>query len=200
VKRMTRDKGSGTRDRGRSPRNGFALVELLTALVLTGFFLSVLLQTTLCLQRCLAHWETSARMRQTLSAALFQMSRDFRVTGCNPVGGAAAEGTAILEDGGTAPEQVHIRMDNRGSTTGSPPDGDMEDPDEFIVYQWDDEHQVLRRNHQPVAARIVQNPWGGPVFRLEKDSSRGLLRMSLTTRTPDGSLSLTSAVCIRNPV
>jgi type II secretory pathway pseudopilin PulG len=183
-----------------SPPNGFALVELLTVLVLTGFLSSVLLQTTLGLQRCLAHWETSARMRQTLSAALSQMSRDFRITGCNPIGDAASEGTAVLEDGGTAPEQVHIRMDKRGSRPGSPPDGDMEDPDESIVYQWDDKHQVLRRNHQPVAGRIVQNPWGGPVFRLEKDFSRGLLRMSVTTQTPEGSLSLSSAVCIRNAV
>lgn len=197
---MTRGQGSGVKGQERSPRNGFALVELLTALVLTGFFSSVLLQTTLCLQRCLAHWETSAGMRQALSAALFQMSRDFRVTGCDPIGDAASEETAILEDGGTSPEKVHIRMDKRGSNPGSPPDGDMEDPDESIVYQWDDKHQVLRRNQQPVAGRIVQNPWGGPVFRLEKDSSRGLLRMSVTTQTPEVSLSLSSAVCIRNPV
>jgi len=197
---MTRVQGSGVRDRGRRAHEGFALIELLTVLVLAGFFCSVLLQTTLCIQRCLAHWETSARMRQTLSAALFLMSRDFRVTGCNPIGDAAAEGTATLQDGGTEPEQVHIRMDKRGSKVGSPPDGDMEDPDEFIVYQWDDNHQVLRRNHQPVAGRIVQNPEGGPVFQLHKDSSRGLVRMSVTTRTPAGSLSLSSAVCIRNPV
>ncbi len=180
--------------------NGFALAELLTVLVLTGFFCSVLLQTTVCLQRCLAHWETSARMRQTLSAALFRMSRDFRVTGCNPTGDAVSEGTAILQDGGTAPERVQIRMDKRGAKPGSPPDGDMDDPDEFIVYRWDDKHQVLRRNNQPLAARIVRNPWGGPVFRLTKDASRGLIHMSVTTRTPEGSLSLSSAVCIRNPV
>ena len=163
--------------------NGWALVELLTVLVLTGFFSAALLQTTLCLQRCLAHWDTSARMRQTLSAALFQMSRDFRVTGCNPLGEAPSEGVAVLVGEGGEPEEVRIRMDKRGAKTGSPPDGDMEDPDEFIVYQWDDEHQVLRRNHQPVAAQIVENPWGGPVFHLQEDSSRGLLRMSVTTRT-----------------
>ena len=180
--------------------NGWALVELLTVLVLTGFFSSLLLQTTLCVQRCLAHWETSARMRQTLSATLFRISRDFRVTGCDPLGDAASEAMAILQDGGASPEQVHIRMDKRGSKTGSPPDGDMEDPDEFIVYQWDDKHQVLRRNHQPVAGGIVQNPDAGPVFRLHKDSSRGLFHIYVTTRTPETSLSLSTAVCIRNPV
>ena len=197
---MARNQEAGIRRQPRSTPNGFALVELLTVLLLTGFFSSVLLQTTLCIQRCLAHCEASARMRQTLSATLFRMSRDFRVTGCNPTGNAVSEGTAILQDGGAAPEQVHIRMDKRGPKSGSPPDGDMEDPDEFIVYRWDDKHQVLRRNHQPVAGRIVQDPGGGPVFQLQKDSSRGLLRMSLTTRTPGSSLTLSSAVCIRNPV
>ena len=197
---MTGFQGLGGRGQGRSTPNGWVLVELLTVLVLAGFFCSVLLQTTLCLQRCLAHWEASARMRMTLSASLFQMSRDFRVTGCNPMADAPSHKTAELREEEGAPEQVHIRMDKRGAKTGSPPDGDMEDPDESIVYQWDDEHQVLRRNHQPVAAQIVPNPWGGPVFRLMKDSSRGLVRMSVTTRTPEGSMSLSSAVCIRNPV
>ena len=197
---MRRGQEAGVREQGRSPRDGWALPELLTALVLTGFLSSVLLQTTLCLQRCLAHWETSARMRQTLSAALFRISGDFRVTGCNPAGAAVSEGTAILLDGGTEPERVEIRMDKRGAEAGTPPDGDMEDPDEFIVYRWDDEDQVLRRNHQPVAGRIVQNPGGDPVFRLLKDASRGLLRVHVTIRTTEGSMSLSSAVCIRNPV
>jgi len=197
---MTRVQGSAVEGQKRNPRHGWALVELLTVLVLTGFFSSVLLQTTLSLQRCLAHWETSARMRRTLSAALFRVSMDLRVTGCNPSGEAASEGTAILQAGGTVPEQLHIRMDKRGSKPGSPPDGDMEDPDEFIVYQWDDKHQVLRRNYQPVAGQIVPNLGGIPLFRLQKDSSRGLLRMFVTTLTPEGSMSLSSAVCIRNPV
>ena len=70
---MTRGQGLGVRGQRRSTPNGWVLIELLTVLVLTGFFSSVLLQTTLCLQRCLTHWETSARMRLTLSAALFQM-------------------------------------------------------------------------------------------------------------------------------
>ncbi len=187
------------RDRASST-GGWALAELLTVLVLTGFFASALLQTTVCLRRCLAHWETSARMRQTLSASLFRMSRDFRLAGCNPKGDPSFEDAATLQEGGTAPEQVRIRMDKRGSKTGSPPDGDMKDPDEVIVYRWDDVHQVLRRNNQPLATRIVRNPWGDPVFILTKDASHGLLRMCVTTRTRGTSLTLSTAICIRNPV
>jgi hypothetical protein len=185
---------------GASSNNGWVLAELLTVLVLTGLLSSALMQTTLCLERCLTHWENAARMRQTLSATLFRMSGDFRVTGCNPKGSTEFEETALLQVKATGPEEMHIRMDKRGSKSGSPPDGDMQDPNEFIVYRWDDVHRVLRRNHQPMAVHIDQDPWGRPVFDLEKDSSRGLVRMSLTTRTPGGSLTLSSAVCIRNPV
>jgi hypothetical protein len=197
---MKRGQGSGVRNQGRRGEDGWALAELLTVLVLAGFFCSVLVQTTACLQRSLAYWETSARMRQTLSAAIFRMSGDFRVTGCNPTGSAVSGETAVLQDAGTAPEQVHIRMDKRGTASGSPPDGDMEDPDEFIVYRWDDKNQVLRRNHQPMAGGIIENPPGNPVFDLLKDAARGLVRISVTTRTRRGTLSLSCSVRIRNPV
>jgi len=179
---------------------GWALPELLTVLALTAFFLGALFQTTLSLERSLHRWEESARMRQTLSAVLSYMSRDMRMAGLNPTGKAVFEGAILIEEAGTTPERVEIRMDKRGSTPGSPADGDIEDPDEVIVYRWDDEHRVLRRNHQPLAARIVENPWGVPVFDLMKDASHGLVRLSVTTQTPLGSLSLSTAVCIRNPV
>lgn len=184
----------------KEKQSGWALVELLTVLVLTAFFSGALFQTTLCLQRCLTHWEQSARMRQTLSAAIFYMSRDMRMAGCNPTGRAAFEGASLIQDGGKAPESVEIRMDKRGPKTGSPPDGDIEDPDEVILYRWDDKHEVLRRNNQPLAARIVLNSCGLPVFSLMKDSSRGLLRLCVTTGTPYGDLSLSTAVFMRNPV
>ena len=184
----------------KEKQSGWALAELLTVLVLTAFFSCALLQTTLCLQRCLTHWEQSARMRQTLSAALFYMSRDIRMAGCNPTGKAAFDGASLIQDGSATPERVEIRMDKRGPQAGSRPDGDIEDPDEVILYRWDDKHQVLRRNNQPLAARIVRNPWDAPVFTLMKDSSRGLLRLLVTAGSAEGSLSLSTAVCIRNPV
>ncbi len=187
--------------RGRFPSTaGWALAELLTVVVLTGFFSTVLLQTTVGLKRCLAHWETSARMRQTLSAALFRMSRDFRVAGCNPKAETVSEEMAVLEDGGTAPERIRIRMDRRGGKPGSPPDGDMNDPDEVIVYRWDSNHRVLRRNNQPMAMRIGPNHGEAPVFGLTKQSTRGLVRIYVTTIAREQSMTLSSAVCIRNPV
>ena len=184
----------------KEKQGGWALAELLTVLVLTAFFSCALLQTTLCLQRCLKQWEQSARMRQTLSAAMFLMSREIRMAGCNPTGKPVFDGASLIQDGSGAPESVEIRMDNRGSKVGSRPDGDIQDPDETILYRWDEKHQVLRRNSQPLAARIVRNPWDVPVFHLIKDSSRGLLRLFVTTGAPDGILSVSTAVCIRNPL
>lgn len=181
-------------------QGGWALAELLTVLVLTAFFSSALLQTTLCLQRCLTQWERSARMRQTLSSAMFLMSRDVRMAGCNPMGKATFDGASLVQEGGGAPEELEIRMDKRSSEPGSRPDGDIQDPDEVILYRWDHRHQVLRRNNQPLAVPIVRNPGDVPVFRLTKEFSRGLVRLFLTTGSSDGSLSLSTAICIRNPV
>ncbi len=177
---------------------GWALAELLTVLVLTAFLSSVLLQTTVCFKRCLAHWESSARMRETLSAAIFQMARDFRMAGCRPKEGPVFEGVSIAEGAEDGADEVEVRMDRRGPPPGSPPDGDIEDPGEDVIYRWDGGHRVLRRNNQPMATDIVENPWGGPFFSLTKGASRGLLRLSVTTHTREGSLSLSSAVCVRN--
>ena len=195
---MRRGQGSGVRGQGTNPQGGWVLAELLTVLVLTAFFSSVLLQTTLCLRRFLAHWEDSARMRLTLSAAVFQMTRDFRVAGCNPKEAPAFEGASIAGGEGGGGNEAEVRMGRRGAAPGSPPDGDIEDPGEDVVYRWDDDHQVLRKNNQPMAVGITENPWGDPVFELKKEASRGLLRLSLTSRGPQGTLSLSSAVCIRN--
>jgi hypothetical protein len=131
---------------------------------------------------------------------MFLVSRDIRMAGCNPTGKATFDGASLIQVRGGAPERVEIRRDIRGFKAGSRPDGDIQDPDEVILYRWDDKHQVLRRNNQPLATRIVRNPWEVPVFRLMKDSSRGLLRFFLITESPEGSLSLATAVCIRNPI
>ncbi len=197
---MDRDQGPGVRGRERNPRSGWALAELLVAVVLTGFFSVVLLQATVALQRSLGHWETSVRLRQTLSASLFRMCRDFRVAGCNPLGGTVPDETAVLEDGGDRPERVRVRMDKRGNGRGTPPDGDMTDPDESVEYRWDDRNHVLRRNNQPVAMKIVRNAGEVPLFRLLREGSRGLIRVSVTARDGTESMALSSAVCIRNTV
>ncbi len=195
---MSGSPGPGSRGQRRMPQDGWVLTEMLTALVLTAFLATVLLQTTACLRRCLTHWEESTRMRQTLSAALFRLGKDFREAGCRPMGSPAFEGASITQGTSGIPEEVKIRMDRRGSGTDSPPDGDIEDPGEVIVYRWDDKQRVLRRNNQPLAAGIVRNPSDVPVFRLTRDASRGLVQILVTTRSSSGTLSLSSSVWIRN--
>lgn len=178
---------------------GWILSELLTVLALTALFSCALIQTTLCLQRCLTHWEESGRMRRTLSAALFIMSRDIRMAGSNPTGKADFRGLEPIEGAGESAGALRLRMDKRGSAVGSRPDGDIQDPDETILYRWDEADEVLRRNNQPMAAGIVRNPGGIPVFELIQNASGGLLRVSLSTSTSDGSLTLSTSVFLRNP-
>jgi hypothetical protein len=139
-------------------------------------------------------------MRQTLAAALFIVSRDIRMAGCNPTGEADLEPVELNGGDGSQPRTVEIRMDKRGSKVGSRPDGDIQDPDEVISYRWDDIDEVLRRNSQPLAARIVRNPGGVTVFDLIEEPPQGLLRLCVTTRTPDGELSLSTSVFVRNPL
>jgi type II secretory pathway component PulJ len=179
--------------------HGWILPELLTVLVLAALLSCALVQTTVCLQRCLTHWEESGRMRRTLAADMFIMSRDIRMAGSNPTGEADFSGAEAIEEEGGAQRGVRIRMDKRGSVVGSRADGDIQDPDETIFYLWDETEEVLRRNSQPLAARIVRNPGGTPVFGLIRDGPRGLLRLSLTTNAADGSLTLSTSVFIRNP-
>jgi hypothetical protein len=181
-------------------RGGWILAELLTVLALTAFFSAALVQTAVCLRRCMAHWEESARMRQTLSAALFIVSGDIRLAGSNPRGTADFDPAEFVPGTGGAPERLEIRMDKRGAQVGSRPDGDVEDPDEVVLYRWDDEHEVLRRNNQPLAARIVQNPGGVPVFDLIEQTPFGLVRVFVTTHPHEGRLSLSTAVFMRNPM
>jgi hypothetical protein len=139
-------------------------------------------------------------MRQTLAAALFIASRDIRMAGCDPTGGADFQSLELSGGTGSEPRTVEVRMDKRGSKVGSRPDGDVLDPDEAILYRWDDVHKVLRRNNQPLAARVVRNPGGVTVFDLIEEPPQGLLRLCVTTGTPDGGLSLSTSVFIRNPI
>jgi hypothetical protein len=139
-------------------------------------------------------------MRQTLAAALFVMSRDIRMAGCNPTGEADFIPIELNGEAGSQPLTVEIRMDKRGSKAGTRPDGDIQDPDEVIFYRWDEVHQVLRRNNQPLAVRIVPNPGGDTVFDLIEKPPQGLLRLSVTTEAPHGVLSLSTSVFLRNPL
>ncbi len=187
------------RGRGRTHPAGWALAELLTVLFLTAFFAAVLLQTVAALRGTMARWEASSRARQSLAAALFLIGRDIRMAGCDPLGGSRTPSLEILPSGSSG-NGIRLRMDVRGRSAGTRPDGDSDDPDETVVYEWDEARSVLRRNRQPLAARAGRDPASPPLFRLVRRSDWGLLRVWIAAEGEPDDLCLSGAFCLRNPM
>ncbi len=190
-------KCSGT---GIGHRRGIILVELLVAAVVAAFFLGSLFHGVLSLQRCVARWDRSMRMRQVLTATLFHVSRDLRMAGCNPWEDEPIQAVEWGSAGGAEGRSFTLWMDKRGQHPDSWPDGDAEDPDERIEYRWDAVDDVLRRNGQPVLSSVHENPWKTPFFRLEEKNGIGLAEITVSVSEQSESRALSARVCIRNPL
>jgi len=196
-------KGKGMCRKGTSkivPHGGSVLVELLVAMTVTAFFAVTLLQTVCSIHRCITHWEQSIRLRQTVSAIWVFMSRDIRMAGCNPFGTLSFPG--LQEEAGDREPGTRfiLRMDKRGRDPRSPPDGDIQDPDERIEYRWDLTQGVLRRNGQPVALKIRDAPEENPLFKIEVDSGYGLLTVFLSAGNEELTMNFIASAFIRNPL
>jgi hypothetical protein len=120
-----------------------------------------------------------------LLATLWCIGRDVRMGGCNPLGIAGVEGIRLLPDP-SGEEALWLEMDIRGSQPGSLPDGETDDPDERIGYRWDANREMLFRNGQPMATRIVKNPEGEPLFSLRREGNFALLSVFLSMEGGDG--------------
>ena len=177
---------------------GWVLPEILVSLVLVLFFTAALVQAVTSMHRCLLAWDRGVRMRQVLAGGLFCMTRDLRMSGCNPRG-AALPRVFDLEGAGGEGNRLTIRMDRRGREPGTWPDGDMEDADEEITYHCDFEKGVLRRNGQPMALGLRRNPDGRPLFRVRESGRFRLLETAITLAEAGESVCLSAQVQIRNP-
>jgi len=179
---------------------GYALVEIVIALTVSAFLFGALVQTVISINGCVTRWDRKVRMRQALSAALLCISRDIRMAGSNPAGSAEFQGVELGEEAGGGSATVRLKMDKRGRGTGTRPDGDIEDPDEQIEYHWEAAEEILKRNGQPVAIKAVANTEGVPVFRLEKISDWALVSVALCLGREAETMSLSTAVHVRNPL
>jgi len=170
---------------GRSVNNGWILAEVVPALALAALFIGLLLQGAVTIRRCVGQVDRSVQMRQMLLATLWCIGRDVRMGGCNPLGIAGVEGIRLLPDP-SGEEALWLEMDIRGSQPGSLPDGETDDPDERIAYRWDANREMLFRNGQPMATRIVKNPEGEPLFSLRREGNFALLSVFLSMEGQDG--------------
>jgi len=125
---------------------GFTIVELLVAMTLTLVVMAGIYGAYHSQQKAAVAQEQVADMQQNLRAAMYYMSRELRMAGCDPSGTADAGITAA------GPTSISLTEDIRGDTRGSDPDGDVSDPNEAITYNLSGGD--LQRNGNTIAESI----------------------------------------------
>ncbi|MBU2487813.1 MAG: prepilin-type N-terminal cleavage/methylation domain-containing protein [Proteobacteria bacterium] len=113
-------------------RGGFSLVELLIAMSLGLFLLTLLSQTFLLQSRTYSAQEQEAQMTQTLRAGMDMMGREIGMAGYDP---AQAGFNGLDLD----TNKLKIRADING-------DGDALDANETITYQYDTDTRRITRD------------------------------------------------------
>lgn len=139
--------------KGRLNTQGFTMVELVVAMVVSLLAIGAIYSTFLNQQKSYMIQGEVAAMQQNIRAAMYHMQREIRMAGCDPQGTAGAD---ILTANATSIRFTEDVWD--GNPQGSP-DGDVGDNNEDITYNLDDSDgdgvvDELDRNNQTVAQNI----------------------------------------------
>jgi type IV pilus assembly protein PilW len=118
----------GEGERKMRKDKGFTIVELLVVMVISGVVMAGIYQVYYSQQRSYMIQEQVAAMQQNLRAAMFFMSREIRMAGCDPTGNADVGITSISAN------SMSFTMDLRGKTADDDADGYADDPNENITY------------------------------------------------------------------
>jgi len=112
----------------RKNEQGFTLVELMVALLISAVVMTGIFMLYRSQQRSYVMQDEVAAMQQNLRSALYFMGREIRMAGCDPTGMAGA-GFTVWAAG-----QLGFTMDTRGKDEDDPPDKDTSDPNETVTY------------------------------------------------------------------
>jgi type IV pilus assembly protein PilW len=138
----------------RGLNQGFTLIELMIAMVVSLLALAAIYSTFQAQHRSYQIQSETADMQQNIRAAMYYMQREIRMAGSNPWSTIPVFGiTSAGQDTITFTEDV------RGDATGDPPDGAVDDPDENLTYSFvdsdlDGKKDCIRRNGVTVAQNI----------------------------------------------
>ena len=115
----------------RCSNQGFTLIELMIAMVVSLLALAAIYSTFLAQHRSYQVQSETSDMQQNIRAAMYFMEREIRMAGSNPF-----KSLPLPSFGITAASQNSITFteDVRGNAAGLPPDGDTGDSDENITY------------------------------------------------------------------
>ncbi|MBW2604472.1 MAG: prepilin-type N-terminal cleavage/methylation domain-containing protein [Deltaproteobacteria bacterium] len=140
----------------RCSNQGFTMIELLVAMVVSLLAMGAIYSTFLAQHRSYRVQEETAEMQQNIRTAMFYMQREIRMAGSDPfnVGGI---GITAANAG-----LITFTEDVRGADVGAPPvaeppDGDVGDPNENITYSLDANNNLVRNagaGNQIVAQNI----------------------------------------------
>lgn len=107
---------------------GFTIIELLVGMAVSLLALTAIYSTFQAQHKSYLMQQEVAAMQQNLRAAMFYMQREIRMAGCDPLGTAGA-GIIAASD-----SSINFSEDVRGDNVGDPPDGNLNDPNENIIY------------------------------------------------------------------
>ena len=123
----------------RHPRlsnQGVTLIELMIAMTIFLLVLGAIYSTFQSQHKSYLMQEEVAAMQQNMRTAMFYMTKEIRMAGCDPTGDA---GAGIVTANG---DSISFTEDIRGDADGSDPDGATNDPNESIAYALSDNNLV----------------------------------------------------------
>ena len=108
--------------------DGFTLIELLVAMAIGLIVMAAIYSSYRTQQKSYILQEQIANMQQNLRSAMFFMTREIRMAGCDPTNNSGAGITTFTNS------SFGFTMDIRSTAPESPYDGDIDDPNENVTY------------------------------------------------------------------
>ena len=112
----------------RFSNQGLTLIELMIGMTIFLLVLGGIYSTFQSQHKSYLMQEEVAAMQQNIRAAMFYMTKEIRMAGCDPTGNA---GAGIVTANANS---ISFTEDIRGDADGSDPDGATNDPNESIAY------------------------------------------------------------------